>query len=344
MKTTHRKFGEGEVLSIDENYIKVSFSGKISEFVYPDAIAKGILVVNDELFEQAKSDMAKKDKVKQEEEEKRRKEEEEKRRASEAKREKELKKVRSTYEIARENVAFKLTFCDGGADENCVGFKSFCSRENMRTNIEQGKMWCANGSLCRKFFGNEASIDDIREKWQREKLCYESNVLNVWKANAGTHLTGNRKSIPMTMRKIQRNSLAVLTTKEPNDDESKRYIFGVFIIDEIFGGSDSTSGYVKCNTEWKIELTPTEARKMLFWNYYFCPNNPEKIMFGSGLHRYLSDQQAVWILKDIAAIKQNDRDFAKRFLDEFCRRIGFDCNNISPKNGALTMQNVNIDK
>ena len=50
MKTTHRKFGDGEVLSIDENYIKVSFNGKISEFVYPDAIAKGILVVNDELF------------------------------------------------------------------------------------------------------------------------------------------------------------------------------------------------------------------------------------------------------------------------------------------------------
>lgn len=40
MKTTHRKFGDGEVLSIDENYIKVSFNGKISEFVYPDAIAK----------------------------------------------------------------------------------------------------------------------------------------------------------------------------------------------------------------------------------------------------------------------------------------------------------------
>ena len=79
MKTAHRKFGDGEVLSIDENYIKVSFNGKISEFVYPDAIAKGILVVNDELYKKEKSDMAKKDKAKQEEEEKRRKEEEEKR-------------------------------------------------------------------------------------------------------------------------------------------------------------------------------------------------------------------------------------------------------------------------
>ena len=42
-------------------------------------------------------------------------------------------------------------------------------------------------------------------------------------------------------------------------------------------------------------------------------------------------------------VLQQLQEARKKFLDEFCKRIGFDCNNISPRSGALTKQNANDD-
>ena len=82
------------------------------------------------------------------------------------------------------------------------------------------------------------------------------------------------------------------------------------------------------------------AEKILFWNYYACPNAPEVVKFGSGLHRYLSDMQAAQILKDIVAVKtdKQEKAFAEEFLIEFCNRVGLDVNEISEKEGALIKQ------
>ena len=78
--------------------------------------------------------------------------------------------------------------------------------------------------------------------------------------------------------------------------------------------------YILASYDYSIIKYMSMAKKMLFWNYYFCPNNPEKIMFGSGLHRYLSDQQAVWILKDIVEIKQKGMS---RKVCKFFVRLNF---------------------
>lgn len=47
-KVVHRKFGEGEILSADGRFFKVSFvSGKTIKMQFPDAFDKGILSVAD---------------------------------------------------------------------------------------------------------------------------------------------------------------------------------------------------------------------------------------------------------------------------------------------------------
>ena len=103
-------------------------------------------------------------------------------------------------------------------------------------------------------------------------------------------------------------------------DERDRFIFGMFIIDELFHGNSNKSGYVKCNTDYHIELTPEESRRIKFWNYYRNKNTPERELWGTGLYRFISNNSIVAILSELINMRSNDKkDEAIRFLAEFCR-------------------------
>jgi hypothetical protein len=77
--------------------------------------------------------------------------------------------------------------------------------------------------------------------------------------------------------------------------------------------------------------------KILFWNYYANENAPETVVLGSRLHRYLSDEQAVQILRDIVKVKtaQSEKEFAQNFLNHYCTVNGLDESAVPPPNGAL---------
>lgn len=150
-------------------------------------------------------------------------------------------------------------------------------------------------------------------------VCYESAMLRDWRAFAGVAQTGEHKGRPMKLKQVQINSLAVLTTRLPNEPEENRLIFAVFLVDDTYEGDAREEGYVSTSSRYKIEMTPSEAQKLKFWNYYSCPNAPEVIKFGSGLHRYLSDEQAAQILRDIAALKK--RTAQESLAREFFRLL-----------------------
>lgn len=141
----------------------------------------------------------------------------------------------------------------------------------------------------------------------------------------------------MTLRNINANSLAFLTTRLPYAEDKERFIFAVFLVDENYEGDNKEEGYVEANSKYKIALSLDEARRLNFWDYYFNPNKPEKIIFGSGLHRYLTDIQAVQVLKKIYEIKKgtSGEEFSKKFLEHYCRIKEIDIDNIPIPNGAL---------
>ena len=60
---------------------------------------------------------------------------------------------------------------------------------------------------------------------------------------------------------------------------------------------------------------------------------PEKIVYGSGLFRYLSDIEAAQILRDIASVKGDD--FSTAFFTHYCEVNGIDANNLAAPSGAL---------
>jgi hypothetical protein len=168
-------------------------------------------------------------------------------------------------------------------------------------------------------------------------VCYESQMLREWKAMAGIVQHGENKGKPMKLNQVQTNSLCVLTIRDPQSKEKDRYIFAVFLVDDTYEGDGREEGYVSTKSEYKIKLTPTEARSLLFWNYHANDNQPEVAVWSSGLHRYFGDDQAVQILRDIAKIKRGteEEELSERFLQHFCRINGVDISTIKGLSGAL---------
>ena len=115
-----------------------------------------------------------------------------------------------------------------------------------------------------------------------------------------------------------------MTTREPHaDSDESRFVFAVFLVDESHEGDNRDAGYVTTNSEWKIELTPTEAHKILFWNYYINQNAPQKIVFGSGfIGTYLTNRphKSYEISLTVKSIPE-EKEFAQHFSNTSVRSM-----------------------
>jgi len=247
----------------------------------------------------------------------------------------------------KNNIAFKCNYCDGGKSSAQIGYDGVCSDEIINYNIDKKHyVWCSDeDSPCRRYYEKlitrtelEASMGSFAEN---AFVCYESQMLRNWKAAAGVIQTGKNRGKPLKLKGVERNSLAILTTRLPNSKEKDRIIFGAFLVDETFEGDDSEEGFVAAKSEYKIKLSMAEAQELKYWNYYCNPNKPETIRMGSGLFRYLSDVQATQVLRDMVKLKENTPEAAsaKLFLEHFCRINGIHFNDIPQKlSGGLLHQ------
>ena len=345
IKVFSKAFGEGTVIQKTNGYITVRFAVGEKEFPFPRAF-DGFLFTEDPML------LAEIEAIKRAVAEEKARLEEEARRAEEARqaelalqaklrkiaaerRDSTTKQADGSYGLEGSNLAFKLNFCDGGASEKCVGFRGSCSDQNIHYNIVRAQhVWCSNPDApCRKYYDGWLTRKELDETYS----CFESKMLYDWKCYAGVYHHGLNAGKPMKLRNVKKGRLTVMTTRDPNTAEYTRYIFGVFIIDEYYECDEQEEGYVVCHSKWRIELTPGEAHQMLFWNYYFNQNAPEKMVFGSGLHRYLSDIKAAQILRDIVKVKRDvaEKQFAQEFLEHFCETVGISIDSIPVPAGAL---------
>lgn len=340
LNVIHKKYKEGKIVKFNDKNIWIEFASGEKQFSFPDVFEVFLKCTDNKTQEQLMELI----------EEKKQKEELERHAVIEnfvKSRERvdpELNsRPRKTRKVQKENVVFKCNYCDGGQNEERIGFYAPCSDELIRYNIEDaGHSWCCSEeSPCCQYYDGLLDRKELDQMCENDGyVCYESQMLRNWTALAGYVLKGDQKNKPMKMNKVQVNSLAVFTSREPGEPERDRFIFGVFLVDEVYQGDDYEEGYVKTKSKYKISLSRDEAHKMLFWNYYRNEKDPENIRWGQGLHRYLSDEQAVNILKDIVEIKAGTTDeyLAKDFLDYFCSVNALDQNEISPKSGTLVLR------
>jgi hypothetical protein len=327
---THKTFGTGKIKEVENGHVVIVFgasdSGEPTEkkFVYPDAF-KSFLKIDDPAIAEQVDGLIQ---IKDAEEDKRREldelEKREKRvahiKALEESKKKLPAKTKTKKTNSRQNIAFKLNYCDGGQSPEQIGFTGICSDATIRYNIEKEKrVWCGSKEcLCSQYLSGDIDRKDLDDSLVEDNfVCYESQLLKSWKVLAGVDGDGKTRKI----KSARRNSLAVLTTRLPNTKEAERIIFGVFIIDDVLEGNDLESGYVSTKSLDRITLTLEEAKNMQFWNYHTNATGKVSAKWGSGLFRYMDDTQAVTLLQDLVKIKQNtlDAQLAKDLLESYCR-------------------------
>ncbi len=302
----HNKWGRGIIISQTDSGIEVEFKNHKSKFQYPDAFENFLTLEDSDLQDAIINELNEKKLI-------------------------ERKKIAETAEANRNtsehptiykrmNIAFKCNFCDGGKSKEQVGFCGACSDEIIKNNIlVEHRIWCTqNDCPCFQYLNNEISRSELDSF---DYACYESQMLRDWRAFAGEYHSGSKKGTAMTLRQVQNNSLCVLTTRNPGSNESERYVFGVFLVDSFYEGNENEAGFVNSHKKYRLKLSPEEAYKILFWKYYKNKNSPERIQWGSGLHRYINDDTAVRILYDIAKIKHGtaDEQLAEEFLNHFIK-------------------------
>ncbi|KXL52930.1 hypothetical protein CLNEO_14720 [Anaerotignum neopropionicum] len=332
----HKTFGDGTIQKLEKNHIIISFSVGNKTFVFPDAFFSFLTTTDEELNFLVGELLEERQKQKLLAHEKKVKELQQKalfRSIAPAAKAK-------TRKGKRANVAFKCNFCDGGKSKEQIGFYGVCSDKMIYNNIKiENRTWCnAEDCPCLEYLKGEITREKLDSYCQDNGIvCYESQMLKDWKAFAGVVQNGKRKGKAMKLQQVQKNSLCVLTTRTPGTGENERFIFALFLVDDIYEGDEQEEGYVSTTSKYKIKLSPQEAKKMLFWNYHSNGNKPKNPAWSSGLHRYFTDEEAVQILKAVVEIKKETADsyLAVDFLEYYCGINGIAGNTVGEARGAL---------
>ena len=335
----HKAFGKGVITEFSNSNVTILFeNGSLEKkFVYPIAFESFLKLENEELQNKVKEEQASITEVL----EKERQEFEYRINLKSI----QSAKVNKPNYVDKCNIAFKCNYCDGGLDDKTVGFNGICSDEMKHYNIKVAKhVWCSQPeNMCNKFLSGEITKEELENFYQdtnqefSKSVCYESQLLGLWTAGAGVVQSGKNKGKPMVLKNVSSNSLALLTSKEPQATEEDRFIFALFLVDENHEGNAKSEGFVSAHSKYKMRFSMDEAKKLKFWDYYFNPNKPEKIILGSGLHRYFSDEQAAQVLKKVCEIKRGTEaeSEAQTFLEYFCQIKGIDIERISAPKGGL---------
>ncbi|MDE6691291.1 MAG: hypothetical protein K2K04_04900 [Clostridia bacterium] len=318
----HKIWGKGEIIAVEHDggntRITVKFSIGEKQFVYPTCFEKYLIAIEPTFKIQVEQELsALANKV--ENECAQRETEREKR----AVRNEQARLANTQRVYPRKNIAFKCSFCDGGSNENHIGFCNICSDENIKRNILKEKhTWCSTDSYCRMYLDGKLTREELQKKYDDDNasVCYESNLLRAWCYEAGFVVNGINKGKPNTLKQIQNNSLCVLTTQKSDSGSAERKIIGVFIVSRSEEGNEFSAGRVEAHSKYRLALTPKEASQMKFWNYHKNKSEKAPYKWGQGLFRYIDDSACIKILKDIVRLKQgtDDESLAVEILNYYC--------------------------
>lgn len=337
-KVSNIKYGKGVIVNQDERYVHIEFENVdgIKKFVYPDAFEK-FLEINSKV--KSKKVQKELDVINEAKHVERMKQAEiEVARLHELALEGKLRRQNSTHNDG--NIVIKFNYCDGGSTDTKIGFAGVCSEKILEHNVKKEKyVGCASDdSECKNYSDGAFSYSDLQLIYANDgSVCYESQLLSDWNVHAGLYQSGKRAGKPVKFKNIKGDGLAMLSTKLPKTKEKDRFIFAVFLIDEFFEGNQVDAGRITADKKYRLQLSLEEAKELKFWNYYYNNKSPEKVRFGSGLHRYFSNDQSTQVLQKICELKKGtpDETLALELLEEFCRINKMDSNNILKADGAL---------
>lgn len=217
------------------------------------------------------------------------------------------------------NVAFKCTYNDGGG-EGFVGFEGTCSLDNIKRNVTvKPRRWCSSPSNpCRQF------CDKGFRGRRPQYPCYESEIIEHWRFGPGTYHSENRDGEPIPMKQAQMGKVALLTTRHPErDTEAERIVFGVYRIERVREDEDGVI-WVDGSADSAIRLSESAAFPLPYWRFK-RRRKGTSVAWGTGLFRYLSDQEVTNFLHALRPLLLSAQD--RTVLEEFLEC----CGNLEPE-------------
>ncbi len=333
----HKTFGIGKIVEFNDTFIVVKFEdGALKDFVFPDAFDLYLKLNDRTLSEQIEEKLIV---YRKKEAEKELKEKEQKKEAYM------LKLLRLEIENSKKNgvnkidsnIAFKCYYCDGGSNNNNIGYKSVCSDEiiDYNINIAKNKVCSAPESNCYQYLSGNISRKELDNG--NNKSCYESKLLNNWRSYPDISYIEKKGTKVKNLKNVNQGSLVLLSSVLPKEKEKDRIIFGAYLLQEDYVIDYNTKGYLKADEKHRVELSLEESKKIKFWDYYFNPSNPEKIANSSTTYRYFDDVQSAQVLRAIREIKKgtSDETISNEIFESYCNIKNIDVNAIPEPKGAL---------
>lgn len=201
------------------------------------------------------------------------------------------------------HAAVKCTY-NNGDEGDYVGFNGTCSEDIIKMNT-QSHVWCSQPECpCTVYFENGF------EGERPIGPCMESKLFEEWSFGAGYFHNGPKKGQPKRAN-IEKGGIALLTTRFPGDSEEDRKIIGLYKIGRVRNLENQETKFY-ADDKYRIRLPLEEAKQLYLWDYYSI--NSDKPQWGTGLLRYLSDEQVKKVLLDLKQTVQSNEH--KEIIEE----------------------------
>ena len=126
-KVNHKVFGCGTITELTSAYLTVNFGDSEKKFVYPDAFEKYLTSTDPELMEQVDKDIQSKKSAHSNSVLSAN-------HLSATPTQPQMRSQKHAKKVERSNIAFKCNYCDGGKEQNHIGFQGVCSDSILKTN------------------------------------------------------------------------------------------------------------------------------------------------------------------------------------------------------------------
>jgi hypothetical protein len=165
----------------------------------------------------------------------------------------------------------------------------------------------------------------------------QDRVFAEWRVFTGLKKSGAHAEKPNRLVRLHQNSCCLITAREEDAPEEERRVVGLFMVGESFVGKLCEDGYIPAHSQYRLRLSPEEAKELPFWKYYVNERYPNSMTWNSGRYRYFDNVWTAQILQDIVALKEgtDQLDQAKGFLEHFCEMNRIEQEELPSPNGAL---------
>jgi hypothetical protein len=153
-------------------------------------------------------------------------------------------------------------------------------------------------------------------------MCNErQKVIEDGAVSVGNYRSGVNRGQPRIPSRIYPNSACLLTYRDEDDPEEKRYIWGAFMARDDFAGPECSDGMISAHKKYRIALDEDNFGKFLFWDYCGRDLGAKGAKWGSVEFKYFSNSTMLDILRDmcLAAPDGVKRELCEEFIEYFCK-------------------------